>query len=59
MATHNAPRNHGSGRTLPEWVTWAQGEGMVDIVETPPCVDSKPGNAPTFFLRYMMLFIGS
>ena len=48
MATQNALRSHGSGRTLPEWVAWAHGEGMVDITEAPPGVDPKPGNAPSF-----------
>ena len=44
MATQNAPRNHGSGRTLPEWVAWVHGEDMVDIVVAPPGVEPKPGN---------------
>ena len=48
MATQNVARNHGSGRTVPEWVAWAHGEGMVDIVEAAPGVDPKPGTASLF-----------
>ena len=37
-----ASRNHVCGGTLPQWVSWAQGEGMGGILEQPADEDTKP-----------------
>ena len=41
-----ASRNHASKRTSSEWVTWANGEGFIDIVEHAPNAETHPGLHP-------------
>ena len=44
--------SHAAKRTIPQWVEWAQGEGMVDIVES-----ENPGNPLHFFPCVVIPFI--
>ena len=54
-----APQNHASKRTASEWVTWANGEGFIDIVEHAPNADTQPGlHAMLHCVAHMFFPIG-
>ena len=44
-SSKDVPRSHASQRTVEQWVKWAEGEGLTDIVEKDPTPEaqSKPG----------------
>ena len=51
-----ASRNHASKRTSSEWVTWANGEGFIDIVEHAPNAETHPGLHPMPYCVADMFF---
>ncbi len=40
-----ADRNHVCGRTISEWLQWAEGENLTDLVEKAPAGDPEPGGS--------------